>query len=92
MSVTHKILSVSSLLKVLKTNIALRPITTSSVLEGKKEDMKRMIAAIPKRDEGTAGEKTTLVDSLFDRYVPVNVLLSPNSWLIIRLQQGQYIP
>ncbi|KAG4078978.1 hypothetical protein HA402_001633 [Bradysia odoriphaga] len=71
MSVTHKILSISSLLNVLKTNISLRTITSSSVLEGKKNDMKRLVSQLPKRDEGTAGEKSTLVDSLFEQKVNV---------------------
>lgn len=71
MSVTHKILSVSSLLNVLKTSIPLRTIATSSILEGKKEDKSRQIAALPKKDEGTAGENSTLVDSLFDKFVGI---------------------
>lgn len=92
MSLSHKILSMNSLINVLKTNVSFRTLTTSSALMKRNfdEDRKQMLASLPVRDEGTnvfffiflristnksfvnegtAGEKTMMIDSLIGKYV-----------------------
>ncbi|KAJ6636998.1 28S ribosomal protein S11, mitochondrial [Pseudolycoriella hygida] len=68
MSLSLKLTALSSLLNVLKTNVSNRTLTMSSALMDKKvsrgEDRKQMLASMPAKDEGTLGERTTLIDSL----------------------------
>lgn len=51
MSVSHKILSMNSLINTLKANLSLRTISTSSGLM-KSEDRKALLASMPAKDEG----------------------------------------